>query len=148
MKLTNQQILSLSEAITQLDGQHVNQLVEGKLQGVFKSYSLASTARWTLARAQGMLHVAIADFNRAKDALINHHSGGTGQLNSQHANFNKFAQCFEGLKREEAELDLPQIALESLRLDENEKAGHELPIAVLTALQPLISGTQPSTLNH
>ncbi|MDB6021788.1 MAG: hypothetical protein JWQ04_1645 [Pedosphaera sp.] len=138
MKLTNQQILTLAEAITHLDGQHLTQIVEGKAVAIFKSYHLAHAARWLLARAQGRLQTAIADFNCAKDALINHHSGGTGALAPKHANFAQFVADFEKLKQEAVELPLDQITLDHLKLEENEKAGHELPIAVLNALSPLI----------
>ena len=141
MKLTNQQILALSEAITHLDGQHLIQVVEGKAVTIFNSYRLASAARWALARVQGCLRTAIDDFNRAKDALINHHSGGTGQLGPQHASFAQFVADFEKLKQEATELHLDTITLEQLKLHENEQAGHELPIAVLNALQPLIVAT-------
>ena len=140
MKLTNQQILNLADAITHLDGQHVMQVVEGKAVSIFRSYCVAHAARWALARAQGCLRMAIDDFNRAKDALINHHSGGTGALGPQHANFAQFVADFERLKQEAVELHLDQITLEHLKLAENEKAGHELPIAVLNALRPLIAG--------
>ena len=60
------------EAITHLDGQHLTQVIEGKAVAVFKSYRLAAAARWLLACAQGRLQAVIADFNRAKDALIKH----------------------------------------------------------------------------
>lgn len=138
MQLTYQQILALVEAITQLDGQHLTQLIEGKAVALFKSYRLAHAARWALARAQGVLRTAIDDFNRAKDALIVHHSNGTGVLTPQHATFPQFVADLEKLKAEAVELHLDQINLADLKLDENEKLGHELPIAVLTALQPLI----------
>ncbi|HZV33476.1 MAG TPA: hypothetical protein VFB72_02790 [Verrucomicrobiae bacterium] len=138
MQLTKQQILALAEAITGLDGQHLTQNVEGKVVSIFRSYRLAHTARWALARIQGCLRVAIDDFNRAKDALIAHHSNGAGVLNPQHANFAQFVADLEKLKQEAIELHLDQINLADLKLEENEKAGHELPIAVLTALQPLI----------
>ena len=139
MKLTNQEILALSEAITHLDGQHLIQVVEGKAVTIFNSYRLAHAARWALARVQGVLKAAIADFNRAKDALINHHSGGTGALGPQHANFAQFVADFEKLKQEAADLHLETITLDQLKLEENELCGHELPIAVLNALRPLIA---------
>jgi hypothetical protein len=138
MLLTNNQILALSEAILQLDGQHLTQLIEGKAVAIFKSYRLAHAARWALARCQGCLRAAIEDFNRAKDALIAHHSNGTGVLSPQHASFAQFVADLEKLKQEALELHLGQINLADLKLDENERAGHELPIAVLSALQPLI----------
>jgi hypothetical protein len=141
MLLTNQQILALSEAILQLDGQHLTQVIEGKAVAVFKSYRLAHAARWLLARAQGKLHAAIADFHRAKDALINHHSGGAGGLSPASPNFKQFSEDFEKLKQQPVELELEPIHLEHLKLDENEKAGHEMPIAVLNALTPLIQPT-------
>jgi hypothetical protein len=140
MKLTNQQIISLAEAITHLDGQHVMQVIEGRAVSVFKSYRLAHAARWLLARTQGCLNAAITDFNRAKDALINHYSGGTGQLAPHHADFSKFVADFEKLKQEMVELPLQQITLDQLHLQDNEKAGQEMPIAVLNALRPLIAG--------
>jgi hypothetical protein len=138
MQLTNQEILLLSEAIAHLDGQHLTQVIEGKAVAIFKSYRLAHVARWALARCQGILRTAIEDFNRAKDALIAHHSDGTGVLNPQHDNFAQFVADLEKLKQEAIDLQLHPINLADLKLEENEKAGHELPIAVLSALQPLI----------
>lgn len=148
MKLTNQEILALSEAITHLDGQHIVQVIEGKAVTIFNSYRLASAARWALARVQGCLRTAIDDFNRAKDALINHHSNGTGQLGPQDTNFAQFVADFEKLKQEASELHLDTITLDQLKLQENEKAGHELPIAVLNALRPLIApASEPAVAN-
>jgi hypothetical protein len=141
MKLTNQQILALSEAITHLDGQHLTQVIEGKAAAIFRSYHVDAGARWRLARAQGKLQAAIADFNRAKDALINHHSGGTGGLGPANPNFKQFGEDFDRLKRQPVELDLEGIALADLKLELNEKAGSELPISVLNALTPLIMET-------
>jgi hypothetical protein len=139
MKLTNQQILALSEAITHLDGLHLTQLIEGKAVAIFRSYHVDAAARWLLARAQGKLQAAIADFNRAKDA--NHHSGGAGGLGPANPNFKQFSEDFDRLKQQPVELELEGIALADLRLQLNEKAGSELPIAVLNALTPLIKET-------
>lgn len=138
MQLTNQQILSLADAITHLDGQHVTQVVEGKAVAIFRSYKLAHAARWLLAQAQGKLQTAIVDFNRAKDALIKHHSDGTGSISPASPKFGAFSEEFEKLKQQAVDLPLEQIALDHLKLAENEQAGHELPIAVLSALTPLI----------
>lgn len=138
MKLTNQQVLSLSEAITHLDGQHLLQVVENRAVNIFKSYRIDSKARWKLARCQGVLQFCIADFNRAKDALINQYSNGTGKLGPDNEQFHKFVGELENLKKEVVELSLPQIELEQLHLEENEKNGQEFPIAILNALQPLI----------
>jgi hypothetical protein len=130
MQLTNQQILALAEAITHLDGQHLMQVVEGKAVQIFKSYRLAYAARWTLARIHGALRAVIEDFNRAKDALINQHSNGTGVLGPQHATFPQFVADLEKLKQEAIELKLDQISQSDL--------DPELPISVLAALMPLI----------
>ena len=138
MKLTNQQILALADAITHLDGQHVTQVIEGKAVALFQSYRLAHAARWLLARAQGCLRTAIDDFNRAKDALIKHHSGGAATISPAHANFNPFVEDLSALHQQPVELSIEQITLDHLKLAENEAAGHELPIAVLHALTPLI----------
>ena len=138
MILTYQQILALSEAITHLDGLHLMQVIEGKAVSIFKSYKLAHAARWLLACAQGRLQAAIADFHRAKDALINHHSGGAGGLGPANPNFKQFSEDFEKLKQQPVELNLESITLEHLCLEANEKAGAEIPIAVLNALRPII----------
>ena len=146
MLLTNQQILALSEAILHLDGHHITQVIEGKAVALFRSYHLAHAARWLLAQAQGKLQAAIADFHRAKDALINHHSGGAGALSPAHPNFQPFSEDFEKLKRQPVELDLETITLAHLKLGENEKAGSEVPIAVLQALSPLIKDAGQSSM--
>jgi hypothetical protein len=143
MLLTNQQILALGEAIAHLDGLHITQLIDGKAISVFRSYSLAHTARWLLAKAQGRLQAAIADFNRAKDALINHHSDGAGSLGPASPNFKQFGEDLEKLKQQTVELDLEKISLEGLHLEVNEKAGSGVPISILNALSPLIKTDSP-----
>ena len=148
MKLTNQQILSLADAITHLDGQHLLQVVDGRAVNIFKSYRLDSSARWSLARCQGRLQSAIADFNRAKDALINHYSDGTGKLGPDNDKFHAFIGDLEKLKQEKVELHLSQITLEQLHMEDNEKNGHEFPIAILNALQPLIAEPLNSSLKY
>ena len=148
MQLTNQQILALAEAITRLDGQNVSQLIEGKAVAVFKGYHLANAARFALARCQGVLQAAMADFHRAKDSLIRSHTGGQDSITPAHDKFKQFVADLEELKQKAVDLNLDQITLEQLKLEENEKAGNEFPIAVLNALGPLIrnSGTQEKTI--
>jgi hypothetical protein len=138
MKITNQQVLAISEAIQALDGGQVTRIVEGKAVGVFVSYRLGHAARWGLACAQGKLQAVIADFNRAKSALIKLHTDGTGSISPAHPRFNAFAEDFEQLTHQPVELELGAVALDDLKLEENEKAGSEIPIAVLNALSPLI----------
>lgn len=138
MQLTNQQILAVSDAIKHLDGQHVTQVVEGKAEKIFRGYRLAHAGRWLLAQAQGCLHRAIADYNRAKDALIMQHSDGTGSLSVQHPAFKAFSADLGALDKISVDLPLAPITLDHLKLEENEKAGNEVPISVLAGLSPLI----------
>jgi hypothetical protein len=138
MKLTNQQILTLSPAIQSLDGRHETQIVEGKAIAVFKSVKLAHSARWALACNQGKLQNAIADYNRAQDFLIKQYAGGQDAISGAHPKFGEFADDRRALLSQETELDLDQIALADLKLEENENAGNPIPIALLTALEPLI----------
>ena len=109
MFLTNQQIFALAEAISFLDGQHITQIVEGKAVAIFRSFRLAHTARWALARAQGVLQTAIADFNRAKDALIKHHSDGESSITPASPKFDQFIEDLEKLRQIGIELDLDVI---------------------------------------
>ena len=139
IKITNQQMLALSEAIAALDGRHETQIVEGKPVQVFRGYKLTHPGRWALARNAGRLQGHVADFNRARSALVTQHSDGAGAISPAHPRFNAFAGDFEQLTRQEVELDLDRLALADLRLEENENAGAGLPIAVLNALSPLIS---------
>jgi len=148
MQLSYQQIGVLSDALNRLDGSRVTKIVEGKPVDVFVSYHLAWSARWILAQAQGKLQRALADFQSTRDVLINHHSNGTGQISAAHDNYKVFASEFESLQRQNVNLDIGQITLEQLKLEANEKAGHEIPISILAALQPLIkepiAATQPA----
>lgn len=138
LKLTNQQILSVAEGIAALDGAQQTQIVEGKAVQVFRGYRLAHGARWALARNAGRLQAAIADFNRAKSALIAQHTEGAGAISASHPRFNEFAGDFQALAQQAVELDLDRISLADLKLEENERLGNEFSIAVLNALQPLI----------
>lgn len=139
MKLSNQQILVLTEAINSLDGQNVTQIVEGKAVTVARIPRLTHSGRWALARNAGRLQTAAADFNRAKSSLIKQHADGAGAISPQSPGFNAFAEDFERLNRQEVELDLEHITAADLRLEENETAGTGIPIAVLASLSPLIS---------
>ena len=131
MRLTNQQILTLSEAIRSLDGQHVMQVVDGKAVAVFTSYKLDHKTRWNLAPNQGKLQSAIADFNRAKDALVMQHSEGRGSITPADAGFSAFADALNGLKEQTADLDLLTVPITGF-------SESEIPIAALTVLEPLI----------
>jgi hypothetical protein len=139
MKLTNKQILALSEAIGALDGRNSTQIVDGKVVVVQHVPRLAHAGRWALARNAGRLQVAADDFNRAKSALIKQHANGAGQLSPADPGFNAFAGDFEKLTLQDVDIDLDRIALADLRLEENENAGNGIPIAVLNALSPLIA---------
>jgi hypothetical protein len=139
MKLTNQQILSLADAINALDGQNITQIVDGKPVAVARIPRLTHSGRWALARNAGKLQAAAADFNRARSALIKQYSGGDGAISPANPGFNAFAGDFEKLNHQDVELDLDRIGLVDLRLEENENTGNSVPIAVLNALSPLIS---------
>jgi hypothetical protein len=139
MKLTNKQILSLSEAIGALDGRNATHIVEGKVAVVAHIPKLTHAGRWALARNAGRLQCAADDFNRAKSALIKEHANGAGQLSPADPGFNAFAEDFEKLTLQDVDVDLNKIALADLRLEENETAGNAIPIAVLNALSPVIS---------
>ena len=53
-------------------------------------------------------------------------------------NFNAFAKDYEQLAAEVVELDLHPIAIADLKMEDNERAGNEFPIAVLNVLQWLM----------
>jgi hypothetical protein len=139
MKLTNKQILSLSEAIGALDGRNATHIMDGKVVVIQHVPKLTHAGRWALARNAGKLQLAADDFNRAKSGLIKQHANGAGQLSPADPGFNAFAEDFEKLTLQEAQMDLDQIALGDLRLEENEADGNAIPIAVLNALSPLIA---------
>jgi hypothetical protein len=139
MKLSNHQILVLSEAINALDGQNVTQVVDGKPVAIARIPRLTHSGRWSLARNAGKIQAAVADFNRARSALIKQHSGGDGAISPSHPGFNAFAEDFETLNHQDVELELDKIGLADLRLEENENTGNAVPIAVLNALSPLIA---------
>ncbi len=139
IKLTNQQILTLEQAITALDGKTETQIVDGKPVQTLKPYKVAYTARWAMARNTGRLAEASAAFHRVKSALITQHTGGEGAISPANGNFNAFARDYEQLAAEVVELDLHPIAIADLKMEDNERAGNEYPIAVLNALQPLVT---------
>jgi len=140
VKLTNKQILQLSDAINALDGQQLTQLVDGKPVAVARIPRLTHSGRWTLARAAGKLQTAAADYNRARSALIKQHANGEGAISPASPGFNAFAEDLEQLNSEQVDLPLDQINLGDLRLEENEAALTPISITVLNALSPLISG--------
>lgn len=110
MTLTNAQILSLSDAITLLDGQHRIEVIDGKPTQVFHGYKIPHKARWNLARDLGLLRVAINDFNRAKDSLLFSLSDGKGQLGPNDGEkFNLFVRDLESMKQEEVSINLLTI---------------------------------------
>jgi hypothetical protein len=138
IKLTNQQILTLEQAIAALDGKMETQIVDGKPVQTVRTYRVACGARWALARNAGKLTEASAAFHRVKPALITQHTGGEGAISPANSNFIAFAKDYEQLAAEVVELDLHPIALADLKMAENETAGNEFPIAVLNALQWLM----------
>jgi len=139
IKLTNQQIITLEQAINALDGKTEMQIVEGRPVTTVKPYKVAYSARWALARNAGRLAEAMGVFHRVKSALITQHTGGEGAISPANGNFNAFAKDYEQLAAEVVELDLHPIALADLKMEDNERAGNEYPIAVLNALQPLVT---------
>jgi len=138
IKLTNQQVLTLEQAITALDGKTETQIVDGKPVQTLKPYKVAYTARWAMARNTGRLAEASAAFHRVKSALITQHTGGEGAISPANGNFNAFAKDYEQLAAEVVEFDLHPIKLADLKLPENEAAGNEFPIGLLNALHQLI----------
>jgi len=138
MKLTNQQIQKMSEAIAALDGSQVLQVIDGKAVGIARNYRIGHAARWALARIQGRLHAVVADFERAQQGIFRECAAGRDALEPRSAEHNRFVAAINALLRETVELELPSIALTDLKLAENETAGNELPIQVLAALGPLI----------
>ena len=138
IKLTNQQIVTLEQAIAALDGKTETQIVDGKPVQTVRTYRVACAARWSLARNAGRLSEASAAFHRVKSALIMQHTGGEGAISPANGNFNAFAKDYEQLAAEMVELDLHPIALADLKMTDNETAGNEFPIAVLNALQWLM----------
>jgi hypothetical protein len=140
LKLTNQQIIGLTEAIAALDGAQVTEILDQKPVTVFKGFRLAHAARWALARNAGRLQTAIGDFHRARSALIRQHAGGDGAISPAHPRFNEFAEELGQLAGQPVELELDTIRLADLRMAENEQTGSEYPIAVLNALQALVEG--------
>jgi hypothetical protein len=141
IKLTNQQVLTLEQAIASLDGKTETQIMDGKPVQTVKVYRIACNARWALARNAGRLSEAAAAFHRVKSALITQHTGGEGAISPANGNFNAFARDYEQLAGEQVELDLHPIALADLKMEDNERAGNEFPIVVLNALQPLIDAS-------
>jgi hypothetical protein len=141
IKLTNQQIITLEQAINALDGKQETTVVDGRPQTTTKPYKIAYNARWTLARNASQLSMAVTAFHRVKSALITQHTGGEGAISPANGNFNAFAGDYEQLAAEVVELDLHPIAIADLKMEDNERAGNEYPIAVLNALQPLIGQT-------
>lgn len=140
MKLTNSQILSLAQAINALDGRDSIQVVDGKAISLRLVPRLTAAARWSLARNAGRLQLAVADYERARGALINQHGPGGGKIAPTDPGFNAFAENVHQLNNQSVEVALDMVPLADLRLEENETAGAPIPIAVLNTLAPLIDG--------
>jgi len=123
LKLTNQQILTLEQAINSLDA---------------KPYKISALARLALARNAGTLAAASTAFNRAKSALVTQHGGEKGEIGPAHGNWTAFVKDYEELLHAAVEIDLHQIGLDELKTEANEAAGTDIPINVLTALFTLV----------
>lgn len=76
MKLKINQIKTLHDAFSSLDGYQRAVKVDGAEKLIFQPYTLSGKTRYAIAKNLRILGSKITDFNKARDGLITEISGG------------------------------------------------------------------------
>ena len=131
-------LLEINAALSSLEGTQT--IVKGEDgQGdkvVTVPYQFSGKVRWNIAKGLTALKRVSEDFTKARDAVINEVSGGTGRIEPENETAiktlnEKIADIFASQEDTKGLLSLP---LEGLNLDVN-----QIPLAVLSALEPVIA---------
>jgi hypothetical protein len=131
-------LLEINAALSSLEGtQTVVKGEEGKSDKVITvPYQFSGKVRWNIAKGLTALKRVSEDFTKARDAVINEVSGGTGRIEpddevSVKALNDKIAEIFASQESTSGLLSLP---LEGLNLDVN-----QISPSILSVLEPVIA---------
>ena len=130
-------LLEINAALSLLDGTPT--IVKGE-NGADKTviipYQFSGKVRWGLSKNLNILKRISEDFTKARDAIIQDVSGGTGRIEPDNEAAiktlnEKIAEVFA---TEEDTKGLLTLSLEGLNLDTN-----QIPVSILSALEPIIA---------
>lgn len=131
-------LLEINAALSSLEGtQTVVKSEDGKSDKVITvPYQFSGKVRWNIAKGLTALKRVSEDFTKARDAVINEVSNGTGRIEQNDevavkALNDKIADIFASQENTSGLLSLP---LEGLNLDVN-----QISPAILSALEPVIA---------
>lgn len=131
-------LLEINAALSSLEGtQTVVKSEDGKSDKVITvPYQFSGKVRWNIAKGLTALKRVSEDFTKARDAVINEVSNGTGRIEQNDevavkALNDKIADIFASQENTTGLLSLP---LEGLNLDVN-----QISPAILSALEPVIA---------
>src|SRR4249920_1731908 len=120
MKLKINQIKTLQDAISNLDGYQKAIKIEGSDKLVWTPYYLSGKTRYAIAKNLRILTTKLDDFNKARDAMIREISGGKNVIEkSETDKIEKFVVRIDELADTEDDVDgLISFSLKELGLEE------------------------------
>ena len=137
-KLAVRTLIEINAALSSLDGTPtVVKSEDGKTDKVIVvPYKFNGKNRWNIAKNLNVLKTTSENLTKARDAVINEVSGGSGKIDpNDEAAIKVFNEKFtEVLDAEESTKGLLAISLEGLNLDEN-----QIPTAILSVLEPIVT---------
>lgn len=137
-KLAVRTLLEISSALSSLDGTPTSVKSEdGKSEKIILvPYKFNGKNRWNIAKNLNVLKGVSENLTKARDAVINELSNGSGKIDpADEATIKAFNEKFaEVLDAEESTKGLLAISLAGLNLDEN-----QIPASILAALEPIVA---------
>jgi hypothetical protein len=130
-------LLEINAALSSLEGTPtVVKGENGSEKTIVVPYQFSGKVRWNLVKNAAFTKGISEDFSATRDKIINDVSGGTGRIEPENEAAiktlnDKIAEVFATEQDTKGLLALP---LEGLNLDAN-----QIPLAVLAALEPIIS---------
>lgn len=131
-------LLEINAALSSLEGTQtvVKNDVEKTEKVVIVPYQFSGKARWNIAKNTTLIKRIAEDFGKARDAVINEMSKGTGRVESTDEavvkDFN--TKINDILNTEESTKGLLSLTVADLNLDVN-----QISVAVLVALDPIVT---------
>lgn len=131
-------LLEINAALSSLEGTQtvVKNDVEKTEKVVIIPYQFSGKARWNIAKNTTLLKRIAEDFGKARDAVINEVSKGTGRVEPTDEtvvkDFN--VKINDILNTEESTKGLLSLTVADLNLDVN-----QISVAVLSALEPIVT---------
>lgn len=136
LNLSVKEIIALQNALSSLDGeQKVVATENGGSKTVLIPYQFGGKTRWAIVKNMGILKKHVENFSKARDALINEISAGTGVIKeTDEQSIEKLNRGLsEILEAQQSVNNLSVLSEDSLNLDVN-----QIPVTTLTVLTPLI----------